>query len=179
MQMQPMHLKIFQSQLLLQLEYVVWSAEGVNMGLNQHDPRLVFFSIQNLLYAAANAAKALWGGGGAKAKARAHLRDSIGVSDESPLKRVDMRNNFDHYDERIDRWWRDSKRHNHLDLSVGPKGSISGIDDIDMFRQFDPATTNVFFWGQEFNIQELVDEATRLLPKLRIETANPHWESRS
>lgn len=175
--MQPMHLRIFQAQLLLQFEYVLWSAEGINAGLSRGDPRLVFYSVQNLLSAAANAAKALWGSGGRKAKERARLRDSIGVSDQSPLKLVDMRNNFDHYDERIDKWWQNSKRRNHLDLSVGHKDSISGLDNIDMFRQFDPVTTNVIFWGQEFNIQELVDEVNRLLPSLRIESAKPHWEA--
>jgi hypothetical protein len=41
------------------------------------------------------------------------------------------------------------------------------------FRQLDPTTLDVVFWGDTFNISEIVAEAQRILPK---ETAKPHWE---
>jgi len=87
-----------------------------------------------------------------------------------------MRNNFEHFDERLDRWWRESKAHNHADMLIGPRDrTIVGIDTIDMFRLFDPNTTDLTFWGQEFNIQKIVDEVQKILPKLEAEANKPHF----
>jgi hypothetical protein len=39
-------------------------------------------------------------------------------------------------------------------------------DDIDNFRTFDPATTDLSFWGQNFNLQSIIIEVEALIPKL-------------
>jgi hypothetical protein len=87
-----------------------------------------------------------------------------------------MRNNFEHMDERIDKWWADSARHNIADKTIGPPTAIAGLEPIESFRWFDPATKEVIFWGEAFNIQELVTEVERILPKLREEANKPHWD---
>jgi hypothetical protein len=43
------------------------------------------------------------------------------------------------------------------------------FDSIDRFRVFDPGTSYLAFWAQEFTVQELVNEVQRLLPKLEEE----------
>src|SRR6185312_5907330 len=103
---------------------------------------------------------------------RKSLRDSIGISDESPLRQVTMRNNFEHFDERLDRWWVKSEKHNYSDFNLG---SIGGIDEIDSFRNFDPASTDLSFWGQAFNLQSPINEVQSILPKLEAEASKPHW----
>lgn len=171
-----MLLRQFQRQAALQCKYVIFSASQLNEGLRINKIDLVFYALQNLLNAGANISKILWGGGGKKFEERKFIRDSIGISDNSPLRQVVMRNNFEHLDERLDRWWETSKRHNHADMNIGPKGRmIAGLDDIDMFRFFDPETTDLTFWGQEFNIQALVSEAEKILPRLEAEANKPHW----
>jgi len=77
-----------------------------------------------------------------------------------------MRNNFEHFDERLDRWWQQSTNHNRIDLSVGPKHMMPEFPDIEQFRAFDPVTTELAFWGQTFNIQEIVNEVHKIGPKL-------------
>jgi hypothetical protein len=62
-------------------------------------------------------------------------------------------------------------------MNIGPKDrSIVGLDTIDMFRLFDPQTTEIVFWGQEFNLQALVNEVQKILPSLREEARKPHWD---
>lgn len=127
-------------------------------GLSREQYQPIFYGIQSLLNAGANISKMLWGQRGGKAEQRQRLRDSIGISDDSPLREVTMRNHFEHMDERIDRWWSESLRHNYADKNIGPRGrAIVGLDTIDMFRLFDPQTADIVFWGQEFNLQALVD----------------------
>jgi hypothetical protein len=170
-----MLLRVFQQQVLLQCKFMLMAASEVNVGLKEANTDGVFCGVQNLLNAAANISKALWGSGGRQSEARRELRESIGVPDDSPLRDVVMRNNFEHYDERLDKWWAESKSHNHCDRNIMPKNAISGIDEIDMFRLFDPQTTNLTFWSQDFNLQQLISEVQRILPKLTEEASKPHW----
>ena len=143
-----MLLRAFQQQILLQCQFMLMASAKINEALRQDDISRTFYSIQNLLNAAANVSKALWGQSGSLTAERQALRDSIGVSDSSPLREVTMRNNFEHFDERLDRWWTQSAHHNYADLNIGPRSAISGIDNVDTFRMYDPATTEVVFWGQ-------------------------------
>jgi len=180
--MDVMLLRTFQRQVVLQCEFMLLAAAELNEALKdgtsavQQTTTRVFFSIQNLLNAAANISKAFWGQRGRFAAERQALRDSVGIPDTSPLRDVNMRNNFEHLDERLDKWWAESARHNHADLNIGPIGAIAGLDDIDMFRLFDPHSTEIVFWSQRFNLQSLIDEVQRVLPTLRAEAAKPHWE---
>lgn len=171
--MQPQLLWMFQRQVLMQCEIVLRADEEITGGLERHDNQSVFSGIQNLLNASANIAKALWGQGGNLAAARQPLRDSIEVSDNSPLNEVRMRNNFEHFDERLDRWWRESKDHRFADTNVMPSSAIHGFDEIDRFRAFDSKTGELSFWGDEFNIPEIVNEVRRILPTLREAVSEP------
>lgn len=165
-----MLLRVYQRQVLLQAQFILWGANDVNEVLkSQSGTSRVFYGLQNILNAAANISKALWGSGGNKEEERKTLRDSLGISDTSPLRATFMRNNFEHHDERIDDWWKNSARRNHADLVVGPPRAIVGLDDGDRFRFFDPNTTEMIFWGQSFNLQEMVNEIQRILPILQRE----------
>ena len=56
-----MLLRIFQLHVLDQCTFMIMSADQVNLGLQTSDVTLVFFGLQNLVNAAANVKKALWG----------------------------------------------------------------------------------------------------------------------
>jgi hypothetical protein len=75
-----------------------------------------------------------------------------------------MRNNFEHFDERLDRWWNESKSHNYADMNIG---AIGGVEEIDSFRQYDAGTRELMFWGQNFNTGDIVAETKRILLALQ------------
>src|SRR5260221_11535558 len=157
-----MHLlRTFQRQVAGQCQFMLRAAEDINNALKNGDTRVVFYSIQNLLNAAANVSKAFWGQGGKLTDQRKPLRDSVGVADNTPLKAVAMRNNFEHFDERLDRWWNESTHHNFADFNVG---AVQVPNKIDSFRNFDPKSTVISFWGDDFNLQSLINEVEILLP---------------
>jgi len=174
-----MLLRTFQRQVLKQCEFLLFAAEDVNVSLNNHNTTRVFYALQNLLNAAANISKALWGQAGRLSAQRQALRDSIGISDASPLRNVTMRNNFEHFDERLDKWWNESQQHNNVDFNIGGKYAFGHHEPIDYFRNFDPVTTELYFWSQEFNVKELITEVQRILPTLRAAADKPHWEAAS
>ncbi|NVP55977.1 hypothetical protein [Mycoplana rhizolycopersici] len=157
---------VFRGQIKLQCQFVVASALEINSGLQNRRTQQVFYALQNLLNASANISKALWGAGGKKADERKALREHLGVQDDSPLREVTMRNNFEHIDERILHWAANSKLRHYVDICYGPKGSFETAEPIDAFRVFETDTTNLVFWGQEFNVNRIVEATEDLLDRI-------------
>ena len=172
--MDPMLLQTFQIQVELQCRFMVYAANDVSVGLKRRDSKFIFYALQNFLNAGANISKLLWGQGGKFERKRKALRDSICVDNNSPLRQVTMRNNFEHFDDRLDKWWKQSKRHNYFDLNLMSRTAIIGADEIDRFRAFDPSSSTLTFWSQDFNLKELMDEVQKILPRLEAEAAKPH-----
>jgi hypothetical protein len=186
-----MHLRIFQTQVRDQCRFVLLATERVNETLKRvgdaaarGDNRAVaaandvlWFELQNLLTAAANVSKVMWGSGGKLEEERRPLRESLGVPDDSPLKNTDLRNHFEHFDERIDRWWTESPNHAYIDRIIGPPNAISGtsVTDVDCFRQYNPATNQANFWGVDHDIQAIVSAAEALFESAAVESAKPNW----
>jgi hypothetical protein len=171
-----MLLRTFQRQVADQCKVVVTGAQMINGGLRSpQQSDAVWIGAQVLVTGAGNVSKALWGQARRLSTERQPLRDSLGVDDASPFYDVSIRNHFEHYDERLDRWWRDSPNHNHLDRMIGPPSGVVGFDDLDRFRVYDPTTHDLIFWGEAFNVQTIVTEAERLLPVAEREASKPHW----
>lgn len=171
-----MLLRVFQAQVHLQCQAVVIAAQDLQRAFTVGSMPWAWVAIQNLLTASANISKALWGQGGRLAEPRQPLRASLTVADDSPLKDVGLRNDFEHYDERLDSWWRTSASHNHLDMSILAPESVQGLADSDMFRVYDPTTGHLVFWGKRFDIRAIVTEVERILPIASAEARKPHWD---
>jgi hypothetical protein len=95
------------------------------------------------------------------------------VRETSPLKNVTLRNHYEHFDERLDRWWKEYPSHNMADMSLGtpgPKGYLG------LFRLYDPKSRKLSFWGDDFDIGALLTEIKRILPTVKKEAKKPHWE---
>jgi hypothetical protein len=171
--------RVFQRQVQFQCQAALVAAHDLESSMVTHDIPRMWIAVQGLLTAAANISKALWGQKGRLADERAPLRESLAVDDSSPLRDVALRNHFEHYDERLDRWWATSPAHNHLDMGVlsGPN-AVVGFDDIDMFRVLDPLRGEVVFWGERFNLARIIQAAAQLLPVAQAEADKPHGKGR-
>lgn len=180
--MELMLMRMFQRQVADQCKVTLHGASLLDFGLQKTDQDAIWIAAQVLLTGAANTSKALWGGGRERERhkisaEREPLRRSLQVEDSSPLNDVRMRNNFEHYDERLDTWWKESPQRNHLDRFLGPPESVGGLNDIDRFRVYDPTTHDIVFWGERFNVQAIVTAVDELLPRAEAEANKPHWET--
>ena len=173
--MELMLLRMFQAQVAAQCEIVLRQHKELNAAVQRGSPRDAFAALQALLTAAANISKACWGQKGKKAVQRAALRTSIGLGENSPIQDTDMRNNYDHIDERLESWWKDSPNHNIADGNIGPANMIGGFLPVEMFRGYDPASQTALFWGESFDIRAIVNEVSRIQPKVTAEASKPHW----
>lgn len=143
----------------------LWWFDFAKRAVAENDQDFFFASVHSAVNASANIAKALWGSGGEHAAERADLRESLGITADSPLSDVSLRNHLEHFDERLDRWYRSSERHHYVDFVVGPAHqTIVGTPDSDIFRFYDPDTTELVFWGEHYSLSALVQALERLEP---------------
>jgi hypothetical protein len=137
-----------------------------------------WFALQAILSASANLSKLLWGSDDPRltqAKReqreaeRTALRASLGVPDDSPLKSRTVRNAFEHFDEKLERRFRDpKKRRGYVGRNIGGRSTDEAAQD--RFGHYYPDDAVVAFWDQSVVVSELVEAARNLLPVAESES---------
>lgn len=133
----------------------------------------IWWAAQSFVVAVGNLSKLLWGEKGSLAVQRKPLRDALNVGGVSLLQPTSMRNHFEHFDERIDRWWANSPGHNMIDMSLGPISIGGNVSGVDFFRGFDPDSGNLSFWGDNMNVPDVCDELRAILKRVEAELDKP------
>lgn len=125
-----------------------------------------WLQLQSFLAFMANVSKPLWGPAGAD---RAALRAALGVPDTSVLRPKQVRNSFEHLDERLEEWWAKDPRHGYGDHSVGDVGTDIAVSSthsvMTWFRNYGPESGELSFWGQTLNAPEAARELADLRDK--------------
>lgn len=182
--MEPMLVHVFITDIGEQAAMALGAARGVNAALERmSDPdgqTRLWFGIRAFLTAAANISKALWPNPGRKTanefpdRGRI-LRDRLGVADDSPLANRDLRNHFEHLDERLEEWWLQDATHNIVRRVVGPPNAVEGLDEGSKFEHFDPSTGRVTFRGDVYELQPLLASIEDIKGRADVITAKPWW----
>jgi hypothetical protein len=159
---------MFEGEVLKQWDFAVRAFAIMNAALQQHDQASFWFGMDAALGALGNISKIFFPPGTRSQTQRRgrQLRTAFGVADNSLLQNRALRDAFEHFDERIDQWFRQSPRRNFADRLIGPAGMIQGIDTEDMFRHFNPDTRAVSVVGDELDLQALVDEVQALVGRV-------------
>jgi hypothetical protein len=174
--MELMLLRLFEREVERHCRYLLVAAHAMQNALAAQDVGGFFMAAQTFVTAGANISKALWGSGGSRTEHRAPLRRSLGVDDNSCLRPTRFRNHLEHYDERLETWWKTSANHNIAEDNIMPAGAIVGIEPSETFRGFDPTTGELTFWGERLSVPTIVAEAKRIHAIAAVEAAKPHWE---
>lgn len=134
-----------------------------------------WLALQNILVAAANLSKLLWGSSGKREQERQALRDSINVDNASPLKSLDIRNDFEHFDERIEDWYVREGQSIYIGRTIG--GGIHNENEGEgrRFGQYEPSTGMVVFWTNSVCLPDIIGEVRRILPLVEAEATKNPW----
>lgn len=140
-----------------QCKFALTALEDMDLGNEEVNPRF-WYSVQAFLSASANASKLLWGSTEEIARRRRPIRQSLGISDDSPLRSRSFRNHFDHFDERLETWFQDWAR-------GGPRGGsdsyVGDIDELEIgelaLRNFDTKTKTLTFRGEKLALVPLAE----------------------
>lgn len=93
-----------------------------------------------------------------RSKERARILHERNPGLPKPPKMLrDIRNDYEHFEEKIDQWATTSKTMSYVDLIVFKGGplAISGVNEQDIFRRLEG--NNLTFWNNKVNLQEVID----------------------
>lgn len=124
--------------------------------------------LQTIVVSAANLSKIFWGSGGSKEEDRKPLRELLEVSDDSPLRDPDLRNDFEHFDERLERWIESPGRGGYVGRNVSysfPPGAIHFDRPEGRFHHYEGMDGVLSFWEHEVSVPAIADEAARILER--------------
>jgi hypothetical protein len=136
------------------------------------DSVIIWREVQGLLAAAAMLSKLLWGINAAAAARRKPLRDALGVLDSSPLYSRDVRNLFEHVDEKIEKWHAENPDGAFVSRNLGwGNPGVGGVGDpTTYFHGLDRRTWVVTFFGKAVDLPGIVAAVEQLLPAAERES---------
>jgi hypothetical protein len=161
-------LEIFQYELGTQCKFIVIGGSIVDQQTHSEntDVDAVWFALQGMLISAANASKLLWGSKSSEdLLARKELRESVEVDEQSAFYSRKLRNDFEHFDERLEVWFEANAHHMYLGRNIGRLATLiaPAPKPGDIFGHFDPEAATVSFWERSTELIPLASEAERIL----------------
>ena len=166
-------LHLFHCEVERQARFGLIAASDLEAALKSRDRDRIWYSVQSLLIAAGNVSKLLWSSKRRVSQRREQLRSSLGVPDSSALAPRTIRNHFEHFDERLEKWAIASPRKCVADSNVGPPGMISGLDAGDYLRNLEPSKLAVTFRGDTYLLKPVVDALRELHGKAIAKSRKP------
>jgi hypothetical protein len=145
--------QIFLAEIEMQSDYALEAMNLLRQSLP--NPDRSFFYIQAFLVSAANVSKLLWP---KDEKRGEELRQILNVGENSPIADRTLRNHFEHFDERIERWAAQSKRHIFIDRSIisGPVSRtprvIGGVEPTDVMRTLYSSSLVITFQSDTYDL---------------------------
>ncbi len=162
---------IFVQELNSQMKLADIAASNINHFLSSRmgDNEVFWYHMENLLKALVAMANILWTSNNRNPyKQRSRLlRDRFNLSDEKlPDNLRQTRNWFEHFDEKIDDWWSESRTHSFADRNIMPLTMIQGLDISDYARFFDPTTSELSVFGRSVNTAEMFDYLKSIMNRI-------------
>lgn len=145
--------EIFLRELVQQCQHAIGAVEKMNECLKNVDPAEFFREAGDFLQHSSAVSRILWPPGNKnrtskkRAKQRgAHLKEKLGVLDGHVLQNRNLRDHFEHFDERLDDWAEKSAHKRIVDNMIGPRSAFGKVvRDDEIMRMYDPAKKEIVF----------------------------------
>ena len=155
---------VFLGEIVFQVEIAQRSADRLRDTTGKYDSIDLWSAIQTILIAAANVSKILWPSDNYEVRGQ-YLRKLIKVSNNSILSKRKFRNDFEHYDERIESWFKNNSSavYSDIALTATPTNAILNYPS-NHHRVYDHISQVLTFRGEELDLGKVLKE----LEEIRI-----------
>jgi hypothetical protein len=156
--------------------------DDMHQALREDDMYRVWFSVQNLLVALGNVSKLLWPAKTGMTERGVRLRETLAIDDSSPLadknfRKRHFRNQFEHFDEKLDEWVLSSENLDYADSNVGTtpgKGVAYRFADEEYFRNIYrtdyPFAFALTLRGENFDLPPVIEAIRQLAARAKAES---------
>jgi hypothetical protein len=146
---------VFVGEIAWQIKIAQHAAKRLRYPSDQFDHVEFWSSIQLILMAAANVSKIFWPPNKKYKERGENLRKQLAVNEDNILSDRKFRDHFAHYDERIEKYFKDFNSAVYTDLNIDPFPSPFGNDPklkINKNREYNPLTHVLTFRGESFDL---------------------------
>ncbi|PJJ83398.1 hypothetical protein [Mucilaginibacter auburnensis] len=159
---------IFIGEITLQAKIAQRAAERLRATHNKRDNLETWCSIQSILVAAGNVSKILWPNKAYKARGES-LRKFLGIDESNPLSSRKFRNHFEHYDERIEEYFKNHSGGVYTDMAMNPSfnSGIFGNEPLETHRGYNSFNNTLVFRGETFDLDAVLTALNDILNKCK------------
>jgi len=118
--------------------------------------------------AAGNVSKILWPQEKKYSLRGKGLRELLKIDDNNILSDRSLRNHFEHYDDRIEEWFKGKSSAVYSDLAIDPLKSTRRNFPTNHHREYDPLMQTLTFRGESFDLAAVLKE----LKEIRIKCSD-------
>lgn len=119
---------VYLSEIVFQVKIAQCAASRLPVNPGNFNHLEVWCSIQSILVSSANVSKILWPISKKSQQRGKELRELLGIDETNILANRNIRNHFEHYDERIERLFEGQSSIHYIDLAFNPfKPEMWGI----------------------------------------------------
>jgi hypothetical protein len=163
--------RIYLRELQRQCEYALQVIELLNHLLNAKDltPGPIIRALDLFLGDVSRISLMLWPERRGSPQRGQFLRNLLRITDENPLKNREVRNAFQHMDERLDQWVKSPRSTALADFSTLPRGFVGGslVGKENISRHYDPAQKVLMHFGTEVEIEVLTQAVADLRARVK------------
>lgn len=152
--MNPLHESVFLSEIVLQSKIVFKAHDRLLLASENRDQVELWSSIQSILVASGNISKILWPSRNKSKDRGLYLRKMLKIEKDHILSNRKFRDHFEHYDERIEKWFLDKPGASYVDLSMNPSMRLS-LPQND-HRGYNSVDNTLVFRGEILDLNKIV-----------------------
>jgi len=152
------------SEIVLQSKIAQRAAERLQSKHDNFDHVETWCSIQSILVAAGNVSKILWPSEKYKIRGE-RIRQLLKVEKDNPLSSRKFRNHFEHYDERIEEYFKYNSQGVYVDLAMNPsmRDPFFPNSTSNTHRGYNSFNNTVVFRGETLDLVELLAALDQIL----------------
>lgn len=166
--------KLFLEELRKQCIFALFAYSELTAKVYENDPYRVWLSLQSMLIASANISKILFADKNKTNKEEEYRRERreslckiLEISGNEQFASRSARNDFEHFDERLEDWYRESTIHDNLiDGEIGGDNLLKENKDVHYLRFFNTDGFVFRFRDKEYEMEELRTDIIDLLNKI-------------
>lgn len=151
-------------EIVLQSKIAQRAVERLRATHDNFDHVETWCSIQSILVAAGNVSKILWPNEKYKIRGE-RLRQLLKVEKDNPLSNRRFRNHFEHYDERIEEYFKDNSQGVYIDLAMNPslRSGIFNDPPLNSHRGYNSFNNSLVFRNETLYLNEVLTALDNIL----------------
>jgi hypothetical protein len=159
-----------------QCRFAMISFQDIEEASANSDGRLFWYSVQGLLFSLDRISRLLWPGKPRSPGRGEDLRESLGVTGDSPLKNDEFVKRFLDFDVQLEEWHETSEARRFFDSYTEPLDVLAETTSSDRFRGYDTENNALLMHEELYYLDPVADAVEDLARKAEAEMAKPRFD---